>query len=98
MGKDVLLEIEVQGAMQIRALRPDATFIFIAPPSIETLRERLLGRGTEKPEVVEERVAQAERELSFRQEYDYCIVNDVLDETVADFKAVVRAVELKVEK
>lgn len=98
MGKDVLLEIEVQGAMQIRALRPDATFIFIAPPSIETLRERLLGRGTEKPEVVEERVAQAERELSFRQEYDYCIVNDVLDEAVADFKAVVRAVELKVEK
>lgn len=96
-GQHVILEIEVQGAMQIRALRPDAVFIFIAPPAIETLRERLTNRGTETPEVIAKRVAQAEEELTFRTQYDYCVINDDLTEAIADFRAVVRAEELKTE-
>ncbi len=94
-GRHVILEIEVQGAMQVRELRPDAVFVFIAPPSIEVLRERLTNRGTETPEVIAKRVAQAEEELGFASQYDYTIVNDVLDEAIADFRAVVRAEECK---
>lgn len=97
-GKDVLLEIEVKGAEQIRALRPDASLIFIVPPSLDVLRQRLIGRGTETAEVIETRVAQAEKEIAYRERYDYCLVNDKLDDAVADFKAIVRAIELKVEK
>lgn len=96
-GQNVILEIEVQGAMQIREKRPDAHFIFIAPPSIETLRERLTGRGTETPEVIDKRVKQAEQELTLRDQYDYCVVNDDLDTAVSDFLSVVRAIELSVE-
>ncbi len=94
-GRNVILEIEVQGAMQIRALCPDAVFVFIAPPSIETLRERLTNRGTEKPEVIAERVAQAEEEMKHMRNYDYVVVNDALDEAIADFKAIVRAEQCK---
>lgn len=96
-GQNVILEIEVQGAMQIREKRPDAHFIFIAPPSLAVVRERLIGRGTETMDVIENRLAQAERELGYRDQYDYCVVNDDLDQAVADFLAVVRAVELTVK-
>ena len=97
-GKHVILEIEVQGAMQIRELCPEAKFIFIAPPSVETLRQRLEHRGTETPEVIEKRVNAAEKELEMKKYYDYCIVNDILEEAVADFRAVIRAEELKIKK
>ncbi|MBR1553773.1 MAG: guanylate kinase [Oscillospiraceae bacterium] len=97
-GKHVILEIEVQGAMQIRQLCPDAKFIFIAPPSFETLRQRLEHRGTETPEVIEKRVNAAKKELEMKINYDYCIINDILDDAVADFKSVVRAEELKISR
>ncbi|MBQ8927992.1 MAG: guanylate kinase [Oscillospiraceae bacterium] len=97
MGQDVILEIEVQGAMQIREKRPDASFIFIAPPSPAALRERLTNRGTEDAETIEKRVQQAEKELTCVDAYDYCVINDDLDTAVADFLAVVRAIELKVK-
>ena len=96
-GEHVILEIEVQGAMQIRKLCPDAKFIFIAPPSLETIRERLLHRGTEDAETIEKRIRQAETELNFKNQYDYCIVNDILEDAVSDFKSVVRAEELKIQ-
>ena len=96
-GKHVILEIEVQGAMQIRKLCPDAVFIFIVPPSLEAVRERLLHRGTEDAETIEKRIKQAETELQFKNQYDYCIVNDILEEAVSDFKSVVRAEELKIQ-
>ncbi len=96
-GRHVILEIEVQGAMQVKALRPDAVFLFIAPPSVETLRERLRGRGTETEEVIAKRVAQAEAELGFASQYHYTVVNDDLAEAIADFKAIVRAEECKNE-
>lgn len=95
-GKNVILEIEVQGAMKIREIRPDALFIFIAPPSVQELRRRLHKRGTESDEVIEKRVAEAEKELSFSSKYDYVIVNDALEDAISDFFAVIRAEELKV--
>ena len=94
-GKHVVLEIEVQGAMQIREKCPEAVFIFIAPPSVGELRTRLSGRGTETAEVIEKRVSEAAHEISFADRYDYVIVNDVLEEAIEDFRTVVRAEELK---
>jgi guanylate kinase len=96
-GKHVILEIEVQGAMKVKEVRPEGHFIFIAPPSIEELKRRLLKRNTESIEVIEERVAQAERELSCANNYDYVIVNGELQDAIDDFKAVVRACELAVD-
>lgn len=92
-GKHVILEIEVQGAMQIRKLCPDANFIFILPPSIRVLRERLEKRGTEKPEVIAQRVAMAAKEVPFAAEYDYIVVNDELEAAVEDFRQIVRTAE-----
>jgi len=94
-GKNVILEIEVQGAMKIREKRPDAVFVFIAPPSISELRRRLRKRGTETEEVIEKRVSQAAGELSYADKYDYVIVNDDLDDAVSDFFAVMRAEKLR---
>lgn len=97
-GVNVILEIEVQGAMKIRSIRPDALFIFISPPSVDELRRRLKKRGTESEEIIEKRVSQAERELSFVSEYDYNIVNGALEDAIDDFFAVIRAEQLKINK
>lgn len=94
-GRDVILEIEVQGAMKIREARPDALLIFIAPPSIGELRRRLLKRGTEELEIIEKRVSEASKELTFADKYDYIIVNDALEDAVSDFKTVIKAERLK---
>ena len=90
-GRDVILEIEVQGAMQIKRSFPDAVFVFILPPSLEELRRRLSGRGTEPPQVVEDRLAAALRELGFAKEYDYLIVNDDLERAGSRLEAVIAA-------
>ncbi len=97
-GKHVILEIEVKGAAQIRALCPDAVLVFITPPSIEVLRERLINRGTEELKVIEERVAIAEEEMKHAGEYDYVIINDKLEEAIADFKSIIRAEECRIKK
>lgn len=94
-GRDVILEIEVEGAMKVRALCPDAVFLFVAPPSVEELRRRLNKRGTEAAEVIEERVSQASRELSYANRYDYIIVNGELEKAIQDFRTVVRAEKLR---
>ncbi|MBP5363352.1 MAG: guanylate kinase [Ruminococcus sp.] len=93
-GINVILEIEVQGAMNIRKARPDALLVFIAPPSVQELSRRLHKRGTETEEVIEKRVAAAHEELTFAPKYDYIIVNDALEVAVSDFFAVVRAEQL----
>ena len=95
-GVNVILEIEVQGAMKIREKRPDALFIFVLPPSVAELRRRLKKRGTETEEVIEKRVAQAAKEISYAKNYDYVIVNDALEDAVSDFFAVTRAEKLRV--
>lgn len=96
-GTDVILEIEVQGALKVMQKRQDAVSVFIAPPTINELRRRLKKRGTETEAVIEERVSQAEREISQAKNYDYIIVNDVLENAVSDFFAVMRAERLKSE-
>jgi guanylate kinase len=90
-GVPVVLEIELQGARQVREAMPDAVQVFIAPPSEEALRARLVGRGTDDPEQVEQRLATAERELRARDEFDHVVVNDRLEDAVAELTAVVRA-------
>lgn len=90
-GLDVLLDIDVQGARRIRCTYPSAHTIFILPPSLEILVERLRNRGTESPEQLELRLAAAHREMQDAPWYDFIIVNDHLDEAVADFVAILRA-------
>ncbi|MBR6985302.1 MAG: guanylate kinase [Ruminococcus sp.] len=97
-GINVILEIEVQGAMRVREARPDALLIFVLPPSIAELRRRLNKRGTEKQEVIEKRVAQAKEEIEYAPKYDYVIVNDALEDAVDDFFSIIRAEELKAAK
>ncbi len=77
-GAGVVLEIEVQGARQVRAAMPDALQVLIVPPTLDALRARLLGRGTDTPEQIEQRLRTAERELTAREEFDEVVVNDDL--------------------
>jgi len=86
----VVLEIEVQGARQIRETVPAALLVFIAPPSLEALRERLAGRGTDPPAVVERRMRVAEAELAAQGEFAHVVVNDRLEDAVRELVSVVR--------
>ena len=90
-GRDVLLEIDVQGAQQVRAKFPQACFIFVLPPDDVTLEQRLAARGTEKGKDVEERLETSSRELLEASWYDYSIVNDVLEEAVEALAAIIVA-------
>jgi guanylate kinase len=90
-GKSVLLEIEVQGARQVRAAMPDAVLVFIAPPSAEALRERLEGRGTDSGEAIDERLRTAELELDAQQEFKHVVVNEDLDRAVDELAEIVRS-------
>lgn len=94
-GKDVILEIEVQGAMNIRKKCPEAVLIFLLPPSLETLRHRLEKRGTESEEVIRRRIGEAAGEIEKSTLYDYVIVNGEIETAVEDFLSVVRAEKLK---
>lgn len=96
-GVDVILEIEVKGAMNVMEKRPEAVSVFIAPPSINELRRRLRKRGTETEDVIEQRVSEATNEIAKSKNYDYIIVNDRLEDAVDDFFAVMRAEKLKSE-
>ena len=89
-GAPVVLEIEVQGARQVRTTLPAAVQVFIAPPSEEALRTRLVGRGTDSPEDVARRLATAEDELAAQDEFDFKVVNDRLDDAVDELVAIVR--------
>lgn len=90
-GKDVLLEIDTEGARQVRAIYPDGVFIFIAPPSLQELRNRILKRGTEPEEVMERRLMLAKSELERMREYDYVVVNNEVHQAVATIKAIITA-------
>ena len=78
-GDDVFMEIEVQGAMQVRELINDAIFIFLTPPDLQTLKNRLELRGTETSSVIDKRLAESKREIDMMSEYDYVVVNDKVD-------------------
>jgi len=91
-GRSVVLEIEVQGARQVRQAMPEAIQVFIAPPSPEALRERLQGRGTDRPEEIERRLAVAEEELAARREFGHVVVNDELDRATDELVELVREI------
>lgn len=97
-GKDVMLEIEMQGALQVKKSYPDAVLIFVLPPSLKVLRERLTGRGTETPEQIALRTASSLKEIHMIYDYDYSIFNDRLENAVNDVKTIIRAEHLKVGK
>ncbi len=95
-GTDVILEIDMQGALKVKENYPDGVFIFILPPSMAELRKRLTGRGTETAEAIELRLGETLKELSYIDKYDYCVVNGVLEEAVARVRAIVVAEHSKV--
>lgn len=91
LGHDVILEIEIQGAMKVKKQFPDAILLFVMPPSAQVLYERLVGRGTETPEVIRQRMQRAVQESEGIENYDYIIVNDDLTESVQNMHGVVQA-------
>lgn len=88
-GKDILLEIEIQGALKVREKFPEAILIFITPPDAETLKKRLIGRGTETEEQISARLSRAAEESSFMKDYDYLIINDDLDTAVEELHCLI---------
>ncbi|HWC44822.1 MAG TPA: guanylate kinase, partial [Casimicrobiaceae bacterium] len=93
-GQDVLLEIDWQGAAQVRRLVPDSVQIFILPPSIEVLRDRLIARAQDPPDVIEQRLHAAREEMRHCGEFDYVIMNQDFARAVDDLSAIVRAARL----
>ena len=97
-GKDVILEIEIQGALNIKSQFPNALLLFIAPPSADVLKERLVGRGTETQEVIEQRLARAVEESMGIENYDYLVVNDDLDECVENVHQMIQSAGWKMSR
>ena len=97
-GDDILIEVDVNGAIQIRQKMPDAISIFVMPPSLEILKSRLSGRGTDSQEVIEKRLNEALREIESASEYDYIIINDVLEKAADDFLSIIYADKFKTDR
>ena len=93
-GIDVILEIETNGAMKIKKAMSEAILIFILPPSVSELRRRLNKRGTEKQDIIDKRVNEAEAEIKKACEYDYIMINDELEKAIEDFEAILKASKL----
>ncbi len=97
-GRDMIIEVDVNGARQIREKRPDAISVFIMPPSLTELKNRLINRGTETIEVIEKRIEVAIYEITHADEYDYIVLNDVLDDAIDDFNSVIANERVSVKK
>jgi len=97
-GEIVILEIDVQGALQIRELFDEAVFIFLLPPSMEELKNRIIKRGTESKEDIDIRLKNAANELKLIDKYDYIVINDEIDEAVEQIEAIIKAEKLKVKR
>ena len=97
-GKDVILEIEMQGALHVREILPEVNLIFLTPPAVDVLENRLRGRGTETEEVISNRMARAKEECSYMEKYDYIVVNDDLDECVENVHRLIRSLHYKREQ
>lgn len=98
LGHDVFLEIEVQGAMQVKENFPQGVFVFLIPPSLDDLRERIVNRGTESDELVRNRLNEAKKEIDMMDAYDYIVVNDQVDHAVAKVQAIIEAEHCKRER
>ncbi|MDN2452589.1 guanylate kinase [Lactobacillus sp. UCMA15818] len=97
-GKDVFLEIEVNGAMQVREKCPDGLFIFLTPPDLMELRHRISGRGTDDLATIDKRMAKAVDEIEMMQNYDYAVVNDEVLSAVEKVKTIIRAERWRVKR
>jgi guanylate kinase len=95
-GRDIVLEIDWQGAEQVRRLMPGAVGIFVLPPALDALHRRLTARGKDSSEVIERRLANAREEIGHVGEFDYVIINQTFDVAVVDLVSIVRATRLKV--
>ncbi len=94
-NKEVILEIEVQGALQVKKIYPDAVLIFLTPPSMGELRKRLEGRATETPEKIKMRLDRATEEFGIIDKYDYIVINDSVENAVENIKCIVKAEKMK---
>ncbi|HEX3014955.1 MAG TPA: guanylate kinase [Desulfobacteria bacterium] len=97
-GKDIILEIEIQGALKVKEKFPHGIFIFIVPPSLDELAARISKRGTESQAAIRQRLTQASRELEYVSEYDYVVVNDKIETAVEKLKAILTAEKCKVKR
>lgn len=97
-GKDIILDIDVKGALQVMEKKYPAVFVYIMPPSVRTLEERLRGRATDSEEVIQKRLSLAREEMGFADRYDYVVVNDHLSTACEELKAIMLAERRKVER
>ena len=95
-GKDVFLEIDVQGAIQVRELMPDGVFIFLTPPDLNELESRIVNRGTDSDEVIAKRMKTAREELELMKYYEYSVVNDTVDNAVQKIEAIIQTEHLRI--
>ncbi len=97
-GKDVFLEIEVQGAIQVREKMPDGVFIFLTPPDLDELESRIVNRGTDSDEVILKRMKKAREELELMKYYDYSVVNDKVDNAVDAIECIIKSEHLRIDR
>jgi len=97
-GNDVILEIDIQGALQVKERFPEAVFVFIIPPSMEELKRRIVKRGTEDAEAIYRRFQSAYEELNYISRYNYVIINDTVESAVAKLEAIVLAEKCRVDR
>ena len=97
-GKDVILEIEIQGALKVKEKFPDTLLLFVTPPSAKELKNRLIGRGTETMDVIESRLARAVEEAEGIESYDYLVVNDVLEDCVEEVHQIIQNEHYRVNR
>ena len=97
-GQEVVLEIEVQGAMQVKEKMPEGVYVFIAPPSMKALEERLTNRGTEDKEIIQNRLEKARSEIKVAEEYGYIVVNDTVDNAADRIMAIIRAEHARTDR
>lgn len=91
MGKDVILEIEIQGALKVKKKMPNTLLLFVTPPSAEELKRRLVNRGTESMEIIESRLSRASEEAEGMLEYDYILINDVIEDCVDNMHSIIQS-------
>ena len=91
MGKDVILEIEIQGALKVKKKMPNTLLLFVTPPNAEELKRRLVNRGTESMEVIESRLSRASEEAEGMLEYDYILINDVIEDCVDNMHNIIQS-------
>lgn len=97
-GRNVILEIEVQGAMQVRSEYPEAVFVFVMTPTWQELKNRLTGRGTEAAGVIEQRLERARQEFSYIDKYNYIVINDTIEQAAERFGAIIEAEKMRTER